>query len=103
MTYKLTIQDVKQIYSLLKQKALELYSLGQYVSTWDVIDKAVFIIQEFNWEYTDDDLESLLQQLACQWIPDIPQKNNPNDNRVVVIDDWCTSYVLVLQYIEALV
>ncbi|MBR1564502.1 MAG: hypothetical protein IJ650_04070 [Paludibacteraceae bacterium] len=94
---------MKQIYSLLKQKALELYSLGQYVSTWDVIDKAVFIIQEFNWEYTDDDLESLLQQLACQWIPDIPQKNNPNDNRVVVIDDWCTSYVLVLQYIEALV
>ena len=105
MTTKLTIQDVQKVYALLKQKAQECYVLGQYTAAWHVIGEAVCLIQEFNWEYTDDDLELLLQQISAQWIPQSPMTNDksPIDNRVVVLDDWCTSYVLVVQYLDALV
>ena len=103
MTTKLTIQDVQRAYALLKQKAQELYAAGKYAAAWQVISEAVILIQEFNWEYTDDDLEQLLQQLSIEWIPSLPDNYITNENRVVVVDDWCTSYVLVVQYIEALV
>lgn len=103
MTTKLTIQDVQKVYALLKQHAQELYAQGQYGAAWHMMQEAVYLIQEFNWEYTDDEFETLLQQLAEKWIPETPSDYTPNENRVVVLDDWCTSYVLVLQYIEALV
>lgn len=105
MTTKLTISNIKQVYSLLKQKAQEEYALGRYAVAWFYLKEAVSLIQEFNWEYTDDDLEQLLQQLAEQWLPQtaIDNSQTPIDKHVVVLDDWCTSYVLVLQYIDALV
>ena len=105
MSLKLTISDIKQAYSLLKQKAQEEYALGHYANAWRVMNEAVSLIVEFNWEYTDDDLEQLLQQIAEKWIPQatINNSRNPINNRVVVLDDWCTSYVLVLQYLDALV
>lgn len=103
MSLKLTISDIKQIYSLLKQKACEEYNRGNYAYAWYIIREAEALIQEFNWEYTDDDMEQILQHIAEQWISTTPLSYQPNDNRVVVVDDWCTSYVLVLQYIDALV
>ena len=103
MSLKLTISDIKQVYSLLKQKAQEEYASGHYAKAWHVMNEAVSLIQEFNWEYTDDDLEKLLQQQSAQWIPEIQTNYMPNESRVVVVDDWCTSYVLVVQYLDALV
>ena len=103
MSLKLTITDLKQVFSLLKQKAQEEYASGHYAKAWHVMNEAVSLIQEFNWEYTDDDLEKLLQQQSAQWIPEIQTNYMPNESRVVVVDDWCTSYVLVVQYLDALV
>ena len=106
MSLKLTISDIKQVYSLLKQKAQEEYSHGYYANAWFAMREAEALIQEFNWEYADDELEQLLQLLAWQWIPEsnkVESRLSIVDSRVVVVDDWCTSYVLVLQYIEALV
>jgi hypothetical protein len=68
--------------------------------------EAEALIQEFNWEYADDELEKLLQLIAWQWIPEkaiVDSRESRVESRVVVLDDWCTSYVLVLQYIDALV
>ena len=103
MTTKLTIQDVQKVYALLKQRAQELFAQGQYVEAWHMMREAVSVIQEFNWEYTDDDLEQLLQQLAGQWLSTPPMHYASSVNRVVIVDDWCTSYVLVVQYLDALV
>lgn len=103
MTLKLTIEDIQKVSALLNQKACEWYAQGQYDAAWFMMHEAVYFSQEFNWKYTDDDLEQLLQQLSVQWLPTIPTNYKPDENRVVVVDDWCTSYVLVLQYIEALV
>ena len=99
----LTTADIKKIYQILKQKALDEYTHGNYAYAWYVMCEAEALIQEFNWEYADDELEQLLQLLAWQWIPKQIKKYEPYKDRVVVVDDWCTSYVLVLQYIDALV
>ena len=103
MSLKLTISDIKQVYSLLKQKAYDEFNAHRYASAWYVMNDAARIIGNFNWEYTDDGLEQLLRQLSGQWIPRIPAMDHQRSNRVLVMDDWCTSYVLVLQYIDALV
>jgi hypothetical protein len=89
--------------SLLKGKADEALAEKQYAKAWLMLCESDSVIRECNWEYADDDLEQILQRIAEQWIPDIPQSYVPNEERVVVVDDWCTSYVLVLQYIDTLV
>ena len=68
MSLKLTISDIKQVYSLLKHKAREEYVSGHYVKAWNVMNEAVSLIQEFNWEYTDDDMEELLQHFSVKWL-----------------------------------
>ena len=103
MKFSLTIKDIQKVCALLKQKARNLFAQGHYDAAWFMMHEAVYFSQEFNWQYTDDELEAMLQQLAEKWIPEISTDYTPNENRVVVVDDWCTSYVLVLQYIEALV
>lgn len=103
MGVKITISDIKQAYSLLKRKALKEYVRGNYLASWDALHRSVTLAQEFNWQYSDDDLEKLLQDIAIKWIPDVPECYSVDENKVVVLDSWCTSYVLVLQYIEALV
>jgi hypothetical protein len=103
MISKLKISEVKSVYAELKKVAIAYYEKGQYVDSWLAVRDAVDVIQQFSWEYCDDELEQLLQQLSAQWLPDYAKEYKGNDNRVVVVDDWCTSYVLVLQYIDALV
>ena len=68
MSLKLTISDIKQVYSLLKQKAQEEYTQRHYVKAWHVMNEAVSLIQQFNWEYTDDNQEKLLQQFRKQMV-----------------------------------
>lgn len=103
MFLQLNISDTQRIYQLLKQRAIESYQMQKYSASWNAMREAEALIQEFNWEYADDELEILLHQLADKWLSVPSDKYAVNDNRVVVLDDWCTSYVLVLQYIGALV
>ena len=100
---KLKLSEIQRVYAALKQKAQEYYQRGEYVASWLVVREAVDVIQQFSWEYCDDELEVLLEKLSKQFIADVPTNYQGDDNRVVVVDDWCTSYVLVLQYIDALV
>lgn len=103
MISKLTIKEVQKVYALLKDKAWQYYYAKDYCASWLAIRDAADVIQQFSWEYSDEELEELLQKLSKEIIPTIPSNYKGIDNKVVVIDDWCTSYVLVLQYIDALV
>lgn len=103
MSFKLTISDIKKMSSLLKGKAFEALANEQYAQAWRMLCESDSMMRECNWEYADDELEHILQRIAEQWIPDMPKSYCSNEDRVVVLDDWCTSYVLVLQYIDALV
>lgn len=103
MSFKLTKTDVRKVFCILKQKAYDEYNNHKLNASWSVIQNAVSLIQEFNWEYADDDLEELLQDISLQIFPEQIKSYEIDENKVVVVDDWCTSYVLVLQYIDALV
>lgn len=103
MFSKLKISEVKAVFTEFKKAAYTYYENEKYISSWYVLRDAVDVIQQFSWEYCDDELEQLMQKLAAQWIPDKLDQYQGDENRVVVVDDWCTSYVLVLQYINALV
>lgn len=100
---KLNLSDIKGVYSLLKQRSQEEFTAGNYAAAWSYMHEAITLAQDINWQYTDDAFEQLLQDLAAKWIAQKPVDYIGDENRVVVIDDWCTSYVLVLQYMEALV
>ena len=106
MSLQLTISDIKKTYALLKQKAFAEYKAQRYAEAWQTMKDATGPVIELNWDYADDELEQLLMLLAWQWIPvsaKVDSRERIDDSRVVVLDDWCTSYVLVLQYIDALV
>lgn len=96
-------KDAQKAYSLLKRKAKDKKVKGDYEHSWKALREGVSLILMFNWEYSDIDLERVLQGIAAVWLPIISKDFRSVNDRVVVVDDWCTSYVLVLQYIEALV
>lgn len=97
----LTLNEIKKGYAVLKRRAFESFDAGDYDLTLSHIDQAVGYVQQFNWIYKDDDLETLLSKISHLKISS-PAAYIPKDGRVVLFDDWCTSYVLALQYVEAL-
>ena len=97
----LTLNEIKKSYALLKRMTFQAYQSGNLGLTLSGIDKTVDFVQQFNWIYTDDELEKLLNDISLQKLK-TPAIYAPDSNRVVLYDDWCTSYVLVLQYVEAL-
>lgn len=103
MSLKLNISDLKTAYVSYKNRAFQEIDRGRYAYALALSYNATNLIQQFSWEYADDDMERILDIVAEHLIPEPPKDYVPNEHRVVVLDDWCTSYVLVLQYIDALV
>lgn len=56
---------------------------------------------QFNLNYTDDGIEALFKQLADRNLT-ISEEWTPNTDRWVLYDDFCTTYVLGLQWLEAM-
>jgi hypothetical protein len=97
----LTLKEIKKAYSVLKKSVFKAYNDGNLELTISRIGEAVEYVQQFNWIYTDDDLEQILDDISKKKLSH-PVGYIPNTDRAVIFDDWCTSYVLVMQYIEAL-
>ena len=97
----LTLNEIKKSYAFLKRMTIQAYQSGNLELTLSAINKAVSFVQQFNWIYSDEELEELMIKISSQKLTSITDYK-PNPNRVVLFDDWCTSYVLALQYIEAL-
>ena len=98
---KLELKDIIKSYEAIKKRGFKSYTEGDLEKSFEYIEQTVGFVQQFNWMYTDDDLEQLLINISSQKLLP-PQNYSPHPNRVVLFDDWCTSYVLALQYIEAL-
>lgn len=100
---KLTLTEIKKSYSVIKQLAFEEYRNGNLEGSLEFIDHATVLAQQFNWIYSDAELENFLQCLSKKIINDNERKFSPVKNRVVFFDDFCTSFVLAIQYLNALV
>lgn len=99
---KLTLKDIIKSYEAIKKLAVEEFHKGNLQQSLYYIDQATVLAQQFNWIYSDNELEYLLSEISNKII-NTPTRYTPEINRVVIFDDYCRSFVLVLQYIKALV
>lgn len=99
----LSINDIKAAYKGVKHQAKQAAKMGNYEQSLQLVSHCATIAQQFNWIYTDDELEDLLKDISAKIITTSTEPYIPAGNRVVLYDDFCVSFVLALQYIEALV
>ena len=99
---RLSLNEIIRSYEAIKKIAIDEYYKGNLELSLDYIDKAAVLAQQFNWIYSDAELEDLLQKISFSIFSDKSEKYNPVKNRVVIFDDYCRTFVLALQYIEAL-
>lgn len=99
----LSIRDIKQGYKGMKRLAQKAFAEGDYETSFRYVEKCTTIAQQFNWIYADDELEDLLCEIGQTIIPGASTSCCSNLDRVVLYDDFCTSFVLALQYLDALV
>lgn len=74
--------------------------------TWQslvYIKHCAVLAQQFNWIYADDELEGLLGGIGDRVVEEKVDSFTSIPGRVVFYDDFCTSFVLALQYMRALV
>lgn len=95
-------KHVEKAYRLLKNKAIMLHKQGQYAECLEQIRMASTLTIQFNWKYKDDDIEVLLQNISRSQIDKIDEQDfYPKEDRIVFIDDFCRSFILTLQYLDA--
>ena len=99
---KLSKRDIRRGYDGMKYLAKQVYSKGDINQVLIHISQCAVLAQQFNWIYTDDELEDLLESIGNKLIKR-PNDFHPIKDRVVFYDAFCKSFVLALQYIEALV
>ena len=100
---QISLREIKQSYAVLKGMARERLDIGDINGSLSYINNCAVLAQQFNWIYADDDLERMEKEIGEQLIPQTPNGYEANENRVVVFDDFCVTFILTLQYIEALV
>lgn len=103
MPLKLTISDIKEGYAGLKKLAQKAYRKGDLKLAMYYIQHCSVLAQQFNWIYADEELERLLKQIGEKVIAENTIDTEPNPNRVIFMDDFCVSFVLTIQYIDALI
>ena len=100
---RLSLNDIKNAYRGIKAHAIRAYKDGDYERSMQYVRHCATIAQQFNWIYADEELEDLLKDISAKIITTSTEPYIPAENRVVLYDDFCVSFVLALQYIEALV
>lgn len=103
MSIHLSRREIRQGYKGIKQLAQEYFQKGNTWQSLVQIKRCSVLAQQFNWIYADDELEDLLQGIGDRVIPEKVDVFAPLPGRVVFYDDFCTSFVLALQYMRALV
>lgn len=99
----LTKQDIRCGMKAVTLCADRAYRMGNDTETMSYIDSFVNLAGQFNLEYCNDTLETLLSKIAQRRIStDAAADYTPNPNHWVLYDDFCTTYVLGLQWIDAM-
>ena len=102
MKVKLSIRDIKQSYTGLKRLAQKAFEEGDISKSTYYIHHCSVVAQQFNWIYADDEIEQLMKQIGEKVIGNDRSAIEINNNRVVLIDDFGVSFVLAIQYVDAL-
>ena len=99
----ITLRDIRQGYRGLKRIAQKSAKKGDFATAMNYIDYCGTVASQFNWIYADDELEELLDEIAKSKIDaSFVGEYEADENHWVFFDDYCTSYVLALQWMNAL-
>ena len=94
---------IKQGYKGVKRMAQKAFARGDVNQALVHIGQCTVLAQQFNWIYADDELEDLLADIGNKLVKKPSNGYQPVKDRVVFYDAFCKSFVLALQYVEALV
>lgn len=100
---KLSISNIRTVYKCLKKRISYYINIGMYEEALINVRDCAIIAQQFNWIYSDFELEDFLKHISIKILKKQNTSYKPIKNRVVLYDDFCRSFILALQYIEALI
>lgn len=94
-------EDIRTGLKALERVAFSSFRKGEAAKALRYLDAYANIAGQFNLNYTSEAMESLLERLSKQCIKTVPAYQGDPD-RWVLYDDFCTTYVLGLQWLEAM-
>ena len=97
----LTKRDIRSGFRAIGKKARDAFEKGDCSAALRCTHVCSEIAGQFNLQYADDGLESLLKRIAGQALK-LAEQYEPVPTRWILYDDFCTSYVLGLQWLEAM-
>ena len=98
---KLSKNDIRNSMIALKRRAENAYRKGDDTQAMHLIEVFASVGGQFNLEYADYDMEDLIAQIAMRKVQQ-SESFEKNSNRWVLYDDFCTTYVLGLQWLDAM-
>lgn len=98
---RLTKRDIKKGFGALKKKAEKMFSNGDFTEALHYLGVCSEVAGQFNMQYADDNMELLFKRIAEQTIKQV-HDYEPFNDRWILYDDFCTTYVLGLQWLEAM-
>lgn len=99
---RISLREIQKAYDGLKGIANDKIVEGNVENAYNYVKTCVVLAQQFNWVYEDDELEEIERQIAKKLLPDPCHEYETNEDRIVFYDDFCLTYVLTVQYLEAL-
>ena len=97
-----TPKEIQQAYNGFKdlaRKSLEAHKVGNALG---YMDCCAILAQQFNWIYADDELELMEKRIGEQLLSEPVTDYEVDPGRVVLFDDFCATYILAVQYLDAL-
>ena len=98
---RLTKRDIKEGIVAVKKKAEKSFSIGDCFEAMHYVNVCSSLLGQFNLQYEDDDIELLLKRIAETKIRRVENFDSDVDSWALY-DDFCTSHVLGLQWVEAM-
>lgn len=98
---KVSKKDIKIGLKALENVAVSYFKRGKTAKALHYVDEYANVAAQFNLNYSNETIESLLIDLSRQCIKPVTTYHS-DPSHWVLYDDFCTTYVLGLQWLEAL-
>lgn len=99
---RISQKEIQKSYAVLKKSARQSLNAGNIAEALQTIRNCEVLAEQFNWIYADAEIEQMLKEIGENLVPTVTQDYTPKEEKVVLYDDFCVTYVLGVQYIEAL-
>ena len=95
-------KEIVSGFETIKKTAIEMSHKNDISQAIMWADHAIMVANQMNWKYNDEQLNNLMDDLSTQIIKPRNGKYQSTPKRVVFYDQYGKSFILALQYINAL-